>query len=236
MKILSVDTSTTSCSVGLIINMESVAELTTNTGQTHSKLILSMIDTVLNLVKISPKDVDAYAVTKGPGSFTGLRIGLSVVKAMALVTQKPVMGISSLDALAYQCGCEVDRVCALLDARRKEVYIAEYEKNNGLTTRIGEESVGSIDSVLANIHCPTLFAGSGAVLYKQQILSQCGQNAFFPSHTAHAIRASSVGYLGLKQIQETPAASLEDKNTNVTPSYIRPSDAEINLGRKKKPL
>ena len=211
-----------------------VTELTTNTGQTHSKHVLTMIDTVLTLGGMTPRDLDAFAVTRGPGSFTGLRIGLSVVKGMALVTQKPVLGISSLDALAYQSGSMFETVQVMLDARRKEVYFARYAQKNGRLGKVGEETVGPIDKMLADINSPSLFIGSGALLYQTRISDKCGPNAFFPPKPDHVIRASSVGYLGLEQIQDTEDTNSIARTANVTPKYIRASDAEIN--KKKKPL
>ena len=234
MKILSIDTSTKSCSAGLMIRAETVAELTTNTGQTHSKHILTMIDTVLTLSGVLSHELDAYAVTKGPGSFTGLRIGLSVVKGMAVVNQTPVVGVSSLDALAYQCGNGINTVYALVDARRKEVYFARYEKKNDQLTKVGEERVGSIALVLADVSGPSLFVGSGALLYRHHILDHCGPDAHFPPNSDHIIRASSVGYLGLKQMQDANSANQSENAANVTPNYIRPSDAELNKPKTRR--
>ena len=122
MKILAVDTATNSCSAAIVDDGIACAELTTVNNQTHSKHLLHMIDTVCDMSGLKITDMDGFAVTIGPGSFTGLRIGISTVKGLAWPLNKPVVGISSLDALAWQCIPAAYPICTLLDARKQEVY------------------------------------------------------------------------------------------------------------------
>ena len=187
-----------------------------------------MIDTVIKLSGVDRKRIDAFAVTKGPGSFTGLRIGLSVVKGMALVDQKPVVGVSSLDALACQGSDLFDRICVLLDARRKEVYFSKYEKKKGAMAKVAKEAVGPLEAAIADINGPCVFIGSGALLYKDRILDKFGSDAFFPPSADHVIRAGSVAYLGMQQMDCRDPDQTPVPISNVLPHYIRASDAELN--------
>ena len=229
IKVLAVDTATRSCSVALCRESELVAELYANTGETHSRHVLRMIDTVIQLSGVGQAEIDAYAVTNGPGSFTGLRIGLSVVKAMALVHQKPVLGISTLDVLARQCPYENGPIFAMIDARRSEVYFAGYEEQNSRLVRTVGPSVAAVENVLDDITGAAAFIGSGAMLYQTQITAKLGKTAFFPPIEQHRIRAANVAMMGAKQLHEETIFQPQ----NVVPRYIRPSDAELN---KKKSL
>jgi len=126
MKILAVDTATMSCSVAVVEAGCLKAELIQATGETHARHLMTMIDNVLQLSNETMAGIEGFGVTIGPGTFTGLRIGLSTVQGLALAESKPIAGVSSLDALAAQVmatpGESRSLVCALLDARRKEVY------------------------------------------------------------------------------------------------------------------
>ena len=126
MKLLAADTATSSLSVAVMDAGSLCTEITRSTGETHARHLMTLVETALGLSGMSVADLDAFAVTIGPGTFTGLRIGLSSIQGMAAATSKPVAGISSLDVLAAQAApsCQVSGslVCAMLDARRQEVY------------------------------------------------------------------------------------------------------------------
>jgi len=124
MRILAVDTATKSCSVAIVEKESIIAETTLFIEQTHSKHLMKMIDTALNLSGLTVSELDGFAVTRGPGSFTGLRIGISSIKGFAMASGKPVVGVSSLDSLAMQCCFSPYLVSPLLDARKGEVYYA----------------------------------------------------------------------------------------------------------------
>ena len=126
MKILAIDTATMSCSAAIVADGLLRAELNTVTNQTHSKHLMDMIHTVCDMSEIKIAEVDGFAVTIGPGSFTGLRIGISTIKGLAWSLNKPVVGVSSLDAIAWQCDLSPYPICSLLDARKHEVYYCLY--------------------------------------------------------------------------------------------------------------
>ena len=123
---MAVDTATRACSVALADRDGTIAELNYFHGQTHSKHLAALVAALLDMASMQIDDVDAFAVDAGPGTFTGLRIGLATIKGLADATRKPVVGVSSLDALADQAGFSARRICCMLDARRGEVYTARY--------------------------------------------------------------------------------------------------------------
>ncbi len=225
MKILAVDTATLSCSAAIVDNGLVCAELTTVNNQTHSKHLMNMIDTVCDISGLKIADMDGFAVTRGPGSFTGLRIGISTVKGLAWSLNKPVVGISSLDALAWQCAPGAYLVCTLLDARKHEVYYCRYHFQDGELKKEGTEQVVVPTEVINDIREPCLFVGNGATLYKEEILEKLGELAFFAGWNQNSIRASSVAGLSLNRFihHQTDDVAL------LVPHYIRKSDAELHL-------
>lgn len=230
MKILAVDTSTRTGSAAVLEDDTMVAELQVSSSETHAKRLMTVIDATLHLAGLGLEALDAFAVTIGPGSFTGLRIGISAVKGLAFATGKPVTGVSTLDALAYQFPWFPDLVCPLLDARKGEVYTALYRCG----AREALEKVSSDCAVrpkewLAGIQGVCLFVGDGAVAYKETIEDILGQRARFAPFYLHAPRASVVGALGLEQIKRAETADVSE----LVPLYIRKSDAEIKLAQGK---
>ncbi len=223
MKLLAVDTSNQSCSVGIIDNDRLLAEITLNTGQTHSKQIMKLIDTALTLSGLIISEIDGLAVTLGPGSFTGLRIGLSTIKGIASAGQKPVVGISSLDVLAFQYGNTSNLICVLLDARKGEVYSARYRSIDGMISKIEDEAVQPPGQAISDINEPCLFIGNGALLHRTTIIEKVGEFVYFPPQNEHMIRASSVAYMGRLKFKKDDTGHID----GIVPHYIRKSDAEL---------
>jgi tRNA threonylcarbamoyladenosine biosynthesis protein TsaB len=224
MKILAVDTATTSCSAAIVDDGLVSAELATVNKQTHSKHLMNMIDTVCGMSGVKIADMDGFAVTIGPGSFTGLRIGISTVKGLAWSLDKPVVGVSSLDALAWQCTPVKYLVWALLDARKHEVYCCRYRFQDGDLKKEGTEQVLAPVEIIGDIREPCLFIGNGAVLYKEEIADKLGALAHFAGWNQDNIRASSVAGLSLKRFihQQTDDVAL------LVPQYIRKSYAKLH--------
>jgi tRNA threonylcarbamoyladenosine biosynthesis protein TsaB len=224
MKILAVDTATTSCSTAIVNDGLVSAELNTVNNQTHSKHLMNMIDTACVMSGVQIGDMDGFAVTIGPGSFTGLRIGISTVKGLAWSLNKPVVGVSSLDALAWQCSPGSHLVCALLDARKHEVYCCRYRNQEGELKQTGTEKVVAPVEAIRDIREPCLFIGNGAVLYKKEISTKLGVLAHFSGWNQDNIRASSVAGLSLDCFNRQRT----DDVASLVPQYIRKSDAEIH--------
>jgi len=233
MKILAVDTATKSCSVAIAADTSLLAEQTLISSETHSKHLMRMIKTVLDLSDLAVSEMDGWAVTLGPGTFTGLRIGVSAVKGLAAAFGKPVAGISSLDALAAQAAEPAGLICPMIDARRGEVYCALYRLNsnvpdNGKLIKEMDEDVLSPDKAIFGIHEPCLFIGNGAALYKQTIIDNLGSLAQFAAPCQNTICASTVARLGIKKLKNNAA----DKTDTFTPRYLRKSDASLKIKTK----
>lgn len=227
MKILAVDTATQSCSVAVTNDGTLCAELTTVRKQTHSKHLMELIHSVLEIAGFSVADLDGLAVTVGPGSFTGLRIGISTVKGFAYALDKPVVGVSSLDALARQCAATSYLICPLIDARKGEVYCATYRfSEDQLIQKTGARAM-TPEAVIAEIKTPCMFIGTGARLYRQSIDTALGSLAHFVPGDQNIIRASSVSILSMSRFE----ANDTDEIAGLVPHYIRKSDAELNMGR-----
>ena len=227
MKILALDTATASCSVAVIEGESLRAELTTLIAETHSRHLLGMVATAVDMAGLQADQLDGFAVSIGPGSFTGLRIGISAVKGLAFSLRKPVVGISSLAALAWQCNPSPYLICPVIDARKKEVYFGRYRFNNGQMHAEGLEQVASPAEALRAINETCVFVGSGASLYREKIVSMLGPSAQFAAQGQHTIRASTIAWLSLGRFAQKQTDDVE----LLVPHYIRKSDAELNLGR-----
>ena len=229
MKILALDTATQSCSVALIDNGSLLAELTRLNRRTHSRHLMDLIDTACRMSDLKIGDIDGFAVTIGPGSFTGLRIGISTIKGLAFPLNKPVVGVSSLDALAWQCAQSAYLICPLLDARKKEVYSCRYRfKDNELIKEGNEKLVSPVEAV-RGIREPCIFVGNAAKLYQEKIAAELGELVYFATWGQNSIRASSIAYLSMTGFyrQRTINVGL------LAPQYIRKPDAEVKgVGKK----
>lgn len=228
MKILALDTATRSCSVAATDDESLYAELTTLKNETHSKHLMASIDSVLSSAGFRVEDLDGLAVTIGPGSFTGLRIGISTVKGLANAIDKPVVGISSLEALAWQCGDHSHLVCPMLDARKAEVYYATYRFDKGGLVQLTAARAGGPEAVARQIKEACVFVGPGARLYRSKITSILGHLAHFVPHGQDIIRASSIAFLSLQRFKANNTEVLAD----LVPHYIRKSDAELSRAAK----
>ena len=232
MKILAVDTATNSLSVAIMEAGSLRTELTCSTGETHARHLMTLVDTVLNVSGMTAKDLDAFAVTIGPGTFTGLRIGLSTVQGMAAATSKPVTGITSLEALAAQAAPTShgsgSLVCAMLDARRQEVYCGLYRSNGQAVVPISEPRVGSPETLVDEIEEPCLLVGSGALLYKKALREKLADRFVLAPHSAHTIHGETIARLALKTFENHTVPV----NRVLEPLYLRKSDAEINAAGK----
>lgn len=228
MKILAVDTATKSCSAAVTDREILLAELTVANGRTHSRHLMNIIDTVLEMAELQVEQVDGFAATVGPGSFTGLRIGISAIKGLAYALHKPVAGVSSLDALAWQCSQTPLLICAVIDARKKEVYSCRYRFIDQVMTKVGRERVASPTDIVRGIDEPCIFVGNGALLYQKLISAELGELAHFADDSRHIIRASTIAALGLARFAQEPPEDVK----LLVPQYIRNSDAELKFGRK----
>ena len=201
MIILAVDTSTSTGSVAVLDGDAVVAEVTVTSQKTHAKRLVSAIDTVLGMTGKTVGDCGGFAVAMGPGSFTGLRIGISTVKGLGFATGKPVSGVSTLDALVYQFPSFPYLICPILDARKGQVYTALYESAGHMKWRrvVGDCAVEP-EAWVKQVGNPCLFVGNAASMYAELITNTLGSLAHFAPAYMNTVRASVVGYIGMKQI------------------------------------
>lgn len=230
MKILALDTATSSCSVAVTDDGSLSAELTLRKNQTHSKHLMEMLDSVLAIAGFGVGDLDGFAVTIGPGSFTGLRIGISTIKGLAFAVDKPVVGISSLETLAWQCADRSNLICPLLDARKAEVYCATYRFDKDDLVQQTPARAVEPEVAVREITEPCVFIGSGAQLYRQKIKKVLGGMAHFGPPGQDIIRASSVAFLSMKRFKVHDTDGVAD----LIPHYIRKSDAELSVAAESR--
>jgi len=226
MKILSVDTSTPTCTVGIVNGDRILAELVDSSGQTHARHLMGMIDRSVSASGISVRDIDGFAVVTGPGTFTGLRIGIGTIKGLAFALAKPVVGVTSLAALAAQADLPTKFTCPVMDARRNEVYYSLYVSEKGELQQVGDPLVAPPSELVKNVHEPCQFIGNGARLYREMFGAALGSLAQFSCSNLDTIQAGTIAKLALKQLQNQDTQGLHA----VAPYYIRRSDAEVHAG------
>jgi tRNA threonylcarbamoyladenosine biosynthesis protein TsaB len=229
MYVLGIETSTMSGSVAIITADRLIAENTLNTRTTHAERLLSAIDHLLQTVSLSIQQIDGIAVGLGPGSFTGLRIGVTTAKSLAYSIQKPLVGIPSLDALASQYLFTNLLICPMLDARKREVYTALYRNDGAIVERVSEYAVITPEHVLRDLTEPVMFLGDGVFPYRQMIETTLGHHALFADAARMLPRGSLIAKLGCDRL----IAGEHDDWFALTPLYIRQSDAEIHWEKEK---
>ncbi len=228
MKILGIDTTTMMGAVGIVDGDEPVAELRTNISVTHSERLMAHIDGLLKSARMTLADIDGFAVSIGPGSFTGLRIGMAAVKGLAYATKMPVAGVGSLDVIADNVPLCMHDVCPVLDARKKMVYAAIFSGGDDRHILM-EPDVLTPDELAARIKEPTVFLGEGAQVYRELLAERLGELAVFAPRSYGYPSGTAVAFRGLKEIE---AGNVSDPFTMV-PRYIRKSDAEEKAVRTK---
>ena len=225
MKVLCLSTAEQGCSLAIINGDAPVCEEFWEIRQTHSKRLLTMIEHLLEKrAGMELSDIDAFIAAKGPGSFTGLRIGISVIKGLAFAMGKPGIGVSSLDGIAFRFAYSSMPVCIMMDARRNEVYCATYQFDNGCLVFKSREKVVSPEQAVKMTKGPTLFAGSGSKVYKDIIEQTAGQSLI-----AHSF-LDSVNAAALVLSLSSNDNFLDNPKNILNPSYIRKSDAQLRHG------
>ena len=224
MKVLGIDTSTSCGSVGLIDDGEVLSDYLLNIPVTHSERLLGAIEFILKETRCLIENLEGWAISLGPGSFTGLRIGVSTVKGLAFATGKPVAGVSTLDVLASQIAPTSYLICPILDARKKEVYTAfyRYEEDGSLRRQSNYQAIGP-EELVKRITEQTIFLGDGVRTYRDFLLNSLLSLAIFPLAPLHVSRGSVVAKLGSELLQKGECLDL----STFVPIYVRPSEAEM---------
>ena len=223
MLLLAFETSAKAAGAALFDEHKLLAECYQNTGMTHSQTLLVMAEDLLKQIGKTAADVTAVAVAAGPGSFTGVRIGVAAAKGFAWAKELPCYGVSTLEAMALSLGIFEGTVCACMDARRAQVYNGLFSVKNGEISRISEDraiSIADLSAELQNIQGPIYLVGDGAELVKRTLTDL--PDLILPAEHRRHQRATGVGLAALKQI----AAGMDADPNALTPNYLRLSQAE----------
>jgi len=238
MIVLAVESSAMVAGAAVVNEERLMGEFTLNHRKTHSQKLMPLIEDLLNSLDLTLEDIDVLAVSKGPGSFTGIRIGIATVKGLAQAVQKPIIGIPTLDGLAYNLACSRGIICPIMDARREQVYTSIYRWHsnkddnsivNGRLERLDEYMaipIAELLEKLKNTKEPIVFNGDGVPVYRQIILDKLGDQAAFAPAPSAMQRAASIAALALEKAQMGEMESYND----LVPFYLRKSQAEQKFG------
>ena len=224
MLLLAFETSAKSCSAALHDGKGLLAESYQNSGLTHSQTLMVMAEDLLKVCGKSAADVTHLAVAAGPGSFTGVRIGVSAAKGFAWGAELPVYGVSTLEAMALGLGVMDGHICCCMDARRKQVYNALFLAENGHLTRVCEDRAISLEELqeeLLSIDGPVYLVGDGAELTMRTLGAEVPGLVLPPEHRRHQ-RASGVALAAIGAMERGESAD----GAALQPNYLRLSQAE----------
>lgn len=222
MKILATDTSATTASVAICEDGKLLAEYTVNNGNTHSETLLPMVEAALRALSLTTADIDVFACSAGPGSFTGVRIGAATVKGLAFATDKPCVAVSTLEALAYNLVGYRGLICPVMNARRAQVYTALFESDGVSITRLSDDeaiSIAELDEKLAALGKPVRFCGDG---YDVTLAGLKATEVIETPERARYQSAHSVATVAKARFEA--GESVSDKELVAT--YLRPCQAE----------
>jgi len=228
-RLLTLDTSGRAGSIALSDGETLLGEHFCNGPGTHSEWLLSAIAELSRTLGLPLSRLDAIAVVVGPGSFTGLRVGVATAKGLALALDRPLLGVSSLQALAAGVGVTQRPVCALLDARKQEVYACLYQLDgSGVPEPLGDERVLPPEQLLASLPGDVLLVGDGALRYRDLLAGGLGPDIRFAPSPCQYPRAGQAAGLALRQFRCGEAVTAERLGAR----YLRPSEAEIAWSKR----
>ncbi|WP_339229780.1 tRNA (adenosine(37)-N6)-threonylcarbamoyltransferase complex dimerization subunit type 1 TsaB [Oceanobacillus sp. FSL K6-2867] len=229
MNILAIDTSNQVLGVSLLKDDQIIGEMTTNLSKNHSVRLMPAIEKLIKEVSLKPEDLGKIVVAKGPGSYTGVRIGVSTAKTMAWALNIPIVGVSSLEVLSYQGRFFDGVICPFFDARRGLVFTGLYQWKNNQLELVSEEKNLLMENVLHTLQeqkTDVLFLSPDIAVYKEMIKQTLGERAIIPEGPYHIPQAGHLGLAGLTKNSE-PAHTL-------TPNYLRLAEAEANWLKAQK--
>lgn len=221
MKVLAIDTSNFTLGIALIDGNQVMGEYITNLKKNHSVRVMPAIETLLKDCDTLPKELDKIVVAKGPGSYTGVRIGVTIAKTLAWTLNIPLSGVSSLEALAANGRYFNGSISPLFDARRGQVYTGLYEYNNEQLTIVLEDcNILSTEwaSRLKEKNRPVLFVGQDVEIHREAISQVLGDLAFFAPNPLFNPRPSELAFIGKDK--------LEEDIHHFVPNYVRMAEAE----------
>ena len=226
MKILAIDTTAKTSTVAVTEDEQLLALYTQQAGLTHTQTVLPVIETILKNCDLSVGDIDAFACSKGPGSFTGVRIGAAIIKGLAFGRERSCIGVSTLKALAMQFAdfpCDGALICPVMDARRGQVYNALFSLKNGLITPLCDDraiEINTLSRELADYDKPIYFTGDGYFLAQESISLPNVQK------TPRILQQQNAYAVALTALEQIKSGLPYDNDITLLPSYLRASQAE----------
>ena len=225
MKILAIDSSGMTATVAVLEDDKLLAEYTINYKKTHSQTLVPMLDEIKKMTELDLESLDAIAVAKGPGSFTGLRIGSATAKGLGLALDKPIVPVSTLEGLAMNAWGWDKLVCPIMDARRDQVYTGIYRFEGGSLKTVMEGRAESVDDLIGQLNEldeEVLFLGDGVPVFKDTIDAGLKPvHEYAPAHMSRQ-RAGALAVLAAEYYSQGLTESAADHR----PEYLRPSQAE----------
>ena len=224
MKLLAFESSAKAASTALLSDGCLLAEYTQNSGQTHSRTLMEMAKNMLSGCDLTPQEIDAVAVAAGPGSFTGVRIGMACAKGFAWGRQLPLYGVSTLEAMVRGAACADGVYCACMDARKGQIYNAVFDWTAGALLRRTEDraiAVSELEQELQTIPGPVYLVGDGAKLVFETLQDKNLPLRVLPEHLCQQ-RASGVALAAMERI----SAGEPGDAAVLTPNYLRQAQAE----------
>lgn len=232
MRILALDSSGLVASVAIVEEEQTLSEYTVNYKKTHSQTLLPMLDEVVKMLELDLNTIDAIAVSGGPGSFTGLRIGSATAKGLGLALGKPLIHVPTVDALAYNMYGVKGLICPIMDARRNQVYTGVYRFEESFEVVDGQMAVDvqELIDLLNGKDERVIFLGDGVPVYKEQLIEGLKVPVSFAPAHMNRQRAASVGVLGMEYLKVGKVQSAADHK----PDYLRVSQAERERAEREK--
>ena len=224
MKLLAFESSAKAASTALLSDGCLLAEYTQNSGQTHSRTLMEMAKNMLSGCDLTPQEIDAVAVAAGPGSFTGVRIGMACAKGFAWGRQLPLYGVSTLEAMVRGAACADGVYCACMDARKGQIYNAVFDWTAGALLRRTEDraiAVSELEQELQTIPGPVYLVGDGAKLVFETLQDKNLPLRLLPEHLCQQ-RASGVALAAMERL----SAGEPGDAAVLTPNYLRQAQAE----------
>ena len=226
MRLLGIDSSQPSGSAALLENQSILSQKTNPNPESRANPALALVDAVLSDSAVELKALDGFAITTGPGSFTGLRVGISLIKGFVLSLEKPFVGVSTLEALAATVSPEVsDVICPVLDARKKEIYSALFQYQESHLVRLTKDAVFSPEELCRVVSRPTVFLGNGLETYKNYLQDRLGKRMVSGDEFIQCCPAAGAARLAAQRFRKEKSFDLNTLQIN----YIRKPEAEINL-------
>jgi len=225
MILMGIDSSTPQASVAILKNGQILSQADVDATSTVSSQILFLIDKVLKSTDLDLMRLDGFCLTTGPGSFTGLRVGASILKGLLLATSKPYVKIDTLEAIALQATPTSNKICAILDARKKEIYSAYFFENDGVLERLTPDRALSPSQLCQEITGPTVFIGNGLSLYGPLLTSELGRKLILTQNKITDTVAACAARLAESRFTTTKTKKL----SNLTIKYVRKSEAELKF-------